>query len=56
MHCPGKSGQQTKAPCCRTDYDRGCYYEQIDGFIRFYDHERIQLKIGAAPLSLRHSA
>ena len=30
--------------------------ERIDSFIHFYNHERIQLKTGAAPLSLRHSA
>ena len=28
----------------------------IDDFIHFYNHERIQLKTGVAPLSLRHSA
>ena len=28
----------------------------IDDFIYFYNHERIQLKTGVAPLSLRHSA
>ncbi len=28
----------------------------IDDFISFYNHERIQLKTGVAPLSLRHSA
>ena len=28
----------------------------IDDFIYFYNHERIQLKPGVAPLSLRHSA
>ncbi len=28
----------------------------IDGFIHFYNHERIQLKTGVAPLTLRHSA
>ena len=28
----------------------------IDRYIHFYNHERIQLKTGAAPLSLRHSA
>lgn len=28
----------------------------IDDFIHFYTHERIQLKTGVAPLSLRHSA
>lgn len=27
----------------------------IDDFIHFYNHERIQLKTGVAPLSLRHS-
>ena len=30
--------------------------ERIDSFIHFYNHERIQLKTGVAPLSLRHSA
>ena len=30
--------------------------ELIDDFICFYNHERIQLKTGVAPLSLRHSA
>ncbi len=30
--------------------------ELIDDFIYFYNHERIQLKTGVAPLSLRHSA
>ena len=30
--------------------------ELIDDFIYFYNHERIQLKTGAAPLSLRRSA
>ena len=28
----------------------------IDDFIYFYNHERIQIKTGVAPLSLRHSA
>ena len=28
----------------------------IDRYIHFYNHERIQLKTGVAPLSLRHSA
>ena len=28
----------------------------IDAFIHFYNHERIQLKTGVAPLTLRHSA
>lgn len=28
----------------------------IDDFIFFYNHERIQLKTGVAPLTLRHSA
>lgn len=28
----------------------------IDDFIAFYNHERIQLKTGVAPLALRHSA
>ena len=30
--------------------------EMIDRYIYFYNHERIQLKTGAAPLTLRHSA
>ena len=30
--------------------------ERIDNFIHFYNHERIQLETGVAPLSLRHSA
>ena len=30
--------------------------EMIDQYIQFYNHERIQLKTGVAPLSLRHSA
>ncbi len=30
--------------------------ELIDSFIHFYNHERIQLKTGVAPLTLRHSA
>ena len=30
--------------------------EMIDRFIHFYNHERIQLKNGVAPLTLRHSA
>ena len=30
--------------------------EIIDRYIRFYNHERIQLKTGVAPLTLRHSA
>ena len=30
--------------------------ELIDEFIHFYNHERIQLKTGVAPLTLRHSA
>lgn len=30
--------------------------ELIDDFIFFYNHERIQLKTGVAPLTLRHSA
>ena len=30
--------------------------EMIDRYIHFYNHERIQLKTGVAPLSLRHSA
>ena len=30
--------------------------ELIDDFIDFYNRERIQLKTGMAPLSLRHSA
>ena len=29
--------------------------ELIDEFIYFYNHERIQLKTGVAPLTLRHS-
>ena len=29
--------------------------EMIDRYIDFYDHERIQLKAGVAPLALRHS-
>ena len=29
--------------------------EMIDRYIHFYNHERIQLKTGVAPLSLRHS-
>ena len=28
----------------------------IDVYIYFYNHERIQLKMGVAPLALRHSA
>ena len=28
----------------------------IDDFIYFYNHERIQIKTGVAPLTLRHSA
>ena len=28
----------------------------IDDFIFFYNHERIRLKTGVAPLALRHSA
>ena len=28
----------------------------IDRYIHFYNHERIQLKTGVAPLTLRHSA
>ena len=28
----------------------------IDRYIYFYNHERIQLKTGVAPLALRHSA
>ena len=28
----------------------------IDEFIYFYNHERIQLRSGMAPLALRHSA
>lgn len=28
----------------------------IDRYIHFYNHERIQLKTGVAPMSLRHSA
>ncbi len=30
--------------------------ERIDSYIHFYNHERIQLKTGVAPLTLRHSA
>ena len=30
--------------------------EMIDRYINFYNHERIQLKTGVAPLTLRHSA
>ena len=30
--------------------------EMIDSYIHFYNHERIQLKTGVAPLALRHSA
>ena len=30
--------------------------EAIDAYIHFYNHERIQLKTGVAPLTLRHSA
>ena len=30
--------------------------EMIDRYIHFYNHERIQLKTGVAPLALRHSA
>ena len=30
--------------------------EMIDRYIHFYNHERIQLKSGATPLMLRHSA
>ena len=30
--------------------------EMIDRYINFYNHERIQLKTGVAPLALRHSA
>ena len=29
--------------------------EAIDAYIHFYNHERIQLKTGVAPLTLRHS-
>ena len=28
----------------------------IDDYIYFYNHERIQIKTGVAPLTLRHSA
>ncbi len=28
----------------------------LTAFIHFYNHERIQLKTGVAPLSLRHPA
>ena len=30
--------------------------EMIDRYIDFYNHERIQIKTGVAPLTLRHSA
>ena len=30
--------------------------EMIDRYIHFYNHERIQVKTGEAPLTLRHSA
>jgi transposase InsO family protein len=30
--------------------------DMIDRYIHFYNHERIQLKTGVAPLTLRHSA
>ena len=30
--------------------------EMIDRYIHFYNHERIQLKTGVAPITLRHSA
>ena len=30
--------------------------ELIDNYIYFYNHQRIQLKNGVAPLTLRHSA
>jgi transposase InsO family protein len=30
--------------------------ERIDSYIHFYNHQRIQLKTGVAPLTLRHSA
>ena len=30
--------------------------EMLDRYIHFYNHERIQLKTGVAPLTLRHSA
>ena len=30
--------------------------EMIDRYIHFYNYERIQLKSGVAPLTLRHSA
>ena len=30
--------------------------EMIDRYIHFYNHERIQLKTGVAPLTLRHSS
>lgn len=29
--------------------------EMIDRYIHFYNHERIQIKTGVAPLMLRHS-
>ena len=28
----------------------------IDRYVHFYNHERIQIKSGVAPLTLRHSA
>ena len=31
-------------------------YDLIDRYIYFYNHERIQLKTGVAPMTLRHSA
>ena len=36
--------------------DFGQANEMIERFIHFYNNERIQLKTGVAPLSLRHSA
>ena len=30
--------------------------DMIHRYIHFYNHERIQLKTGVAPLTLRHSA
>lgn len=30
--------------------------EGIDSYIYFYNHDRIQLKAGVAPLTLRHSS
>lgn len=33
-----------------------CGLRNIDRYIYFYNHERIQNKTGVAPLTLRHSA